>query len=85
MKYVLDGLPAPTGIFRQIQGDGNIDAIEMYRTFNMGVGFCVIAPEVSAEATIRTFKKHRMGCRIVGRVEKGAGVTARISGKMQAL
>jgi phosphoribosylformylglycinamidine cyclo-ligase len=85
VKYMLDGLPAPTGIFRQIQQDGNIDATEMYRTFNMGVGFCVIAPKALAESAIRTFKKHRMGCRVVGRVEKGAGVVAMVEGKMQAL
>jgi phosphoribosylformylglycinamidine cyclo-ligase len=85
VKYVLDALPAPTGIFRQIQADGNIDEIEMYRTFNMGVGFCVIAPEASVEVVMRTFKKHRMGCKPIGRVEKGAGVAARIGGKMQAL
>ena len=85
VKYVLDGLPAPNGIFRQIQQDGNIDATEMYRTFNMGVGFCVIAPKALAESAIRTFKKHRMGCRVVGRVEKGAGVVAMVEGKMQAL
>lgn len=85
VKYVLDGLSAPTGIFRQIQQDGNIDSTEMYRTFNMGVGFCVIAPKASAESVIRIFKKHRMGCRVVGRVEKGTGVVARVDGKMQAL
>ena len=85
VKYVLDGLPAPTGIFRQIQQDGNVDAREMYRTFNMGVGFCVIAPKASTESVIRTFKKYGMGCSVVGRVEKGAGVVARVEGKMHAL
>ncbi len=85
VKYMLDGLPAPTGIFRQIQQDGNIDATEMYRTFNMGVGFCAIAPKASAELAIRTFKKYGMGCRVVGKVEKGAGVVAMVEGKMQSL
>ena len=85
VKYVLDGLPAPTGIFRQIQADGNVYAIEMYRTFNMGIGFCVIAPKASVESVVRTFKKYRMGCRTIGRVERGAGVVANVEGKIQAL
>lgn len=73
VKYVLDSLPAPTGIFRQIQSDGRIEAAEMYRTFNMGVGFCVVAPKEEAEPAIRIFKKHRMACMVVGRIERGAG------------
>jgi phosphoribosylformylglycinamidine cyclo-ligase len=87
VQYVLDDLPAPAGIFKQIQVDGNVAASEMYSTFNMGIGFCVIAPKAVAEQVIRTFKKHRMPCRQVGRVEKGAGVVAKLDGgkKMQPL
>lgn len=86
VKYDLDGLPAPTGIFRQIQLDGGIDSKEMYRTFNMGVGFCVIAPKAIADDIIGIFAKYKMRCKTVGRIEKGRGeVTARIDGKMEAL
>jgi phosphoribosylformylglycinamidine cyclo-ligase len=86
VKYDLDGLPAPTGIFRQIQLDGEIDSEEMYRTFNMGVGFCVVAPKASADDIIGVFAKYKMRCKAVGRVEKGRGeVAARIDGKMEAL
>lgn len=85
VRYVLDDLPAPTGIFRQIQVDGNVATKEMYGTFNMGVGFCVIAPKASAEQVVRTFRKYHMPCRQVGRVEKGTGVVARLDGRMQAL
>jgi phosphoribosylformylglycinamidine cyclo-ligase len=86
VKYDLDGLPAPTGIFRQIQLDGGIDSKEMYRTFNMGVGFCVIAPKAIADDIIGIFAKYKMRCKTVGRIEKGGGeVTARIDGKMEAL
>lgn len=85
VQYVLDALPAPTGIFRQIQADGDIDTGEMYRTFNMGVGFCAIVPKADAEQAIRIFKKYRMGARVIGKIEKGAGVAARLDGKMQRL
>jgi phosphoribosylformylglycinamidine cyclo-ligase len=86
VRYYLDGLPAPTGIFKQIQVDGGIDSKEMYRTFNMGVGFCVIAPKASADDVVSIFAKYRMRCRAIGRIEKGRGeVAATIDGKKQAL
>jgi phosphoribosylformylglycinamidine cyclo-ligase len=86
VRYDLDWLPAPTGIFKQIQVDGEIDSKEMYRTFNMGVGFCIIAPKASADDIVSIFAKYRMSCRAVGMVEKGRGeVAARIDGKKEAL
>jgi phosphoribosylformylglycinamidine cyclo-ligase len=86
VRYDLDGLPAPTGIFRQIQVDGGIDSKEMYRTFNMGVGFCVVAPKSSADDIISVFAKYKMRCRTIGRIEKGRGeVAATIDGKKEAL
>ncbi len=86
VRYDLDDLPTPTGIFKQIQVDGEIDTREMYRTFNMGVGFCVIAPKASADDVIRVFAKYKMRCRAIGMIEKGNGeVAARIDGKKEAL
>jgi len=85
VRYALDGLPAVTGIFKQIQADGNIDIEEMYRTFNMGVGFCVVAPKTSAEKIIRIFGKHKMRCSQIGRIEKGKGVVATLEGKKRQL
>ncbi len=86
VRYDLDGLPAPTGIFRQIQVDGEIDSKEMYRTFNMGVGFCVIAPKASADDIVSICGKYKMRCKAIGMIEKGRGeVAARIDGKKEAL
>ena len=85
VRYALDDLPAATGIFKQIQVDGNIDTEEMYRTFNMGVGFCVVAQKAVADEIIRTFGKHKMHCRQIGRIEKGSGVIATFAGKKRQL
>ena len=86
VRYDLDDLPAPTGIFRQIQVDGKIDTKEMYRTFNMGIGFCVIAPKASADDIVSIFAKYKMHCKAVGRIERGRGeVVARIDGKKEVL
>jgi phosphoribosylformylglycinamidine cyclo-ligase len=86
VRYVFDNLPAPTGVFKQIQVDGNIESNEMYRTFNMGVGFCVVASKASTDDIISVFEKHKMHCEAVGKIEKGKGeVTARIDGRKQTL
>jgi phosphoribosylformylglycinamidine cyclo-ligase len=86
VRYILDGLPAPTGIFKQIQADGRIDPLEMYRTFNMGIGFCVMCAKSAADDVIGVFEKHKIGSRLVGRVERGSGdVLADVSGRRQQL
>ena len=86
VRYELDQLPSPTGIFRQIQVDGAIETKEMYRTFNMGIGLCLICPGSSAEAVRRIFSKYKMHNAVIGRVEKGGGeVIATIGGTRQVL
>lgn len=86
VRYDLDALPVPMGIFKQIQVDGGINSKEMYRTFNMGIGFCVIAPKASADDIVSIFAKYKMRCKAVGRIEKGRGeVAATIDGKKEML
>jgi phosphoribosylformylglycinamidine cyclo-ligase len=55
---VLDNLPEPQPIFGLIQKLGNVTNSEMYKTFNMGVGFCIIAPESENEKIHAICKKH---------------------------
>jgi phosphoribosylformylglycinamidine cyclo-ligase len=43
--FRLDRLPPPHPIFDLIRRTGRIDDAEMYRVFNMGIGFCVIVPD----------------------------------------
>jgi phosphoribosylformylglycinamidine cyclo-ligase len=82
VRYVLEDLPSPTGIFKQIQVDGGIDVAEMYRTFNMGIGFCAICPRPAVEKVISVFEKYMMPCRAVGTIERGIGeVVAKLDGK----
>jgi phosphoribosylformylglycinamidine cyclo-ligase len=46
VSFHLARLPEPPPIFKLIQARGRVAPAEMYRTFNMGVGFCVVvAPE----------------------------------------
>lgn len=64
-----DPLP-PAPIFELIREAGDIDQQTMYRTFNMGTGFVVAAPESAAAAIAG-----RTDGRIIGAVERGEGVS----------
>jgi phosphoribosylformylglycinamidine cyclo-ligase len=44
LSFRIHTLPEPQPIFRMIQRLGKVTDAEMYRVFNMGVGFCVLLP-----------------------------------------
>jgi len=67
-------LPPTPGIFRIIQKNGRISDREMYRTFNMGVGFILICPQKTEDAIIRLFVRHGHNAFGIGRVEKNRGI-----------
>ena len=89
VRYNLDNLPKVHGIFKQIQIDGHIETKEMYKTFNMGIGFCVILPKDSVDEAISIFKKYNMKCSQIGIVDekedKKKNIMARIDGKSEML
>ena len=66
VRFVIDKPLKPQKIFSFIQELGNVDEDEMYRTFNMGMGFMIILPKDEA-------KKINIG-KIVGYVDEGSGV-----------
>ena len=70
VNYRLVSMPDPPEIFKLIQAEGKIGFAEMYRTFNMGIGLCIIAPLASAEAIVSTFNRWGMRTLKVGFIEK---------------
>jgi phosphoribosylformylglycinamidine cyclo-ligase len=50
--FVLDDLPEPPAIFTLIQETGGIDDAEMFRVFNMGIGFVVVVSDGSTVAAL---------------------------------
>ncbi|RXE56908.1 phosphoribosylaminoimidazole synthetase [Methanoculleus taiwanensis] len=66
---ITDPLEVPP-IFRWLRETGNIGTVEMYRTFNMGMGYAFIAPEES----VRSIRSIVPDARVVGEVvrERGA-------------
>ena len=67
---ITDPLPVPE-IFTFLQSHGKIENYEMYRTFNMGMGFVIIAPEEEAKGIIGSLASE---AKIVGKVVEGKGV-----------
>jgi len=71
----MNAMPEPADIFKQIQHDGNINDIEMYATFNMGIGFCIIVPvpHRNVDTVIRICNRSRINTFEIGIVTKGKG------------
>ncbi len=62
-----DSWPVPD-IFRVIQERGGISDKEMYRTFNMGIGFVLVVGKTRASEVMRFLKKKRVRCYEIGEV-----------------
>ena len=61
--FDVDNLPEPQEIFKLIYNQ-DVTLEEMYKVFNMGVGFVVIAPEEESEEIIDILNKDCEACKI---------------------
>lgn len=68
----LDALPAPPPVFSMLQRLGGIEDAEMYRVFNMGIGFCVIVPPAHEARAIEILGGDSKACQRIGRVVEDA-------------
>jgi phosphoribosylaminoimidazole synthetase len=68
-RYVVDDAHDPQPVFDYVRRCGNVADEEMYRTFNMGTGFVLAAPDDRAEDLAGA-----VDGRVIGRVEEGSGV-----------
>lgn len=71
--YQIDSLPKLPPIMSLIEEQG-VNSEEMYKTFNMGVGFCVIANKKESEKIQKIFKKYKIGSKEIGRIISKKGV-----------
>ncbi|HET6398239.1 MAG TPA: phosphoribosylformylglycinamidine cyclo-ligase [Candidatus Thermoplasmatota archaeon] len=77
---ITDPLPVPA-VFRRVQELGQVADHEMYRTFNMGMGFAAIVPQRHAKQALRLLRGMvDYEVRIVGRVAEGEGVHHPVGG-----
>jgi phosphoribosylformylglycinamidine cyclo-ligase len=68
--FRLDRLPRPQPIFELIARTGRVATAEMYRVFNMGVGFCVIVPPDASviEQVEAAARAHGVDAQVIGEV-----------------
>jgi phosphoribosylformylglycinamidine cyclo-ligase len=64
----------PQEVFTHLQELGNVKLYEMYRTFNMGMGFAIIADPSEVDGILKILKG-RMEAKVVGEVVKGEGAS----------
>jgi phosphoribosylformylglycinamidine cyclo-ligase len=69
--YLVDTPPPVAPVFEAIHALGGIEWEEMYRTFNMGLGFCVAVPEDAADEAVKILNREGAAAQVVGRVERG--------------
>lgn len=58
-------------IFDLIAKEGDIDRLEMFSTFNMGIGFVVAVDEKDVEKTLETLEKSGENPVVLGNITKG--------------
>jgi phosphoribosylformylglycinamidine cyclo-ligase len=70
MGYVLDKLPEPLPIFRLLQSQGAVSDEDMYFTYNMGIGFCIVLAPEDADAAHSIARKHNAQSYTIGHAVK---------------
>ncbi len=60
-------------IFKFLQQHGRVEDAEMWRVFNMGIGYCVIVRPHFAESAARHLERKGERVHVIGKVTKGNG------------
>ncbi len=71
-------------VFGWMQRAGNLDDVEMLRTFNCGIGIVVIADKARVDAVMAALKAAGEAPVLLGAVEAGRGVKSSAKGKGEA-
>jgi phosphoribosylformylglycinamidine cyclo-ligase len=68
VSYILEDLPSEPPIFRLIRESGVLSWADMFSTFNMGVGICIILPRRDAERAAEILRSHKDSPLMLGTV-----------------
>ncbi len=82
--FLLDNMPKTAGVMAELEKKVGSD-YEFYRTFNAGIGMCVVCSKKDASRVIGIARKHDIGAQIIGKVVEGKDVTLEKNGKKISL
>ncbi|MBD3227452.1 MAG: phosphoribosylformylglycinamidine cyclo-ligase [Candidatus Lokiarchaeota archaeon] len=68
--FHINNPPKPANIFKQIQKITNLSHKELYKTFNMGIGFCIIASKESTEQILHICNNSNFSAIKIGTVNQ---------------
>lgn len=72
-RYLIDD-PLPVhAVFKELQRLGDVATDEMYRTFNMGMGFVAVVSQDDEAEALTLLKREGEKAQVVGRVDRGKG------------
>jgi len=71
LRYIIENLPKPLEEFKFLQENGPVNDEEAYNTWNMGVGFVVMAPRSDSSLVRRAAGKYGYHVHELGYVKKG--------------
>jgi len=74
LRYLIDAPLTVPPVFDWLQQHGDIAPAEMYRTFNMGMGFIVAVAAEDAHRAVAALRAAGERAAVVGRVTAGEGV-----------
>lgn len=74
LRYVIDAPMSVPPIFDALQAWGDVEDVEMWQTFNMGMGYFIAVSPDAVDDALKVLGPHHEAS-VVGRVEEGSGVT----------
>jgi phosphoribosylformylglycinamidine cyclo-ligase len=78
MEYRIDDAMDPHRVFGLLGELGDVEAREMYQTFNMGMGYAIFAPEDEAKGIVKIMRKAHKA-KVVGTIVKSRATKATLT------
>jgi phosphoribosylformylglycinamidine cyclo-ligase len=82
--FLLDSMPKTKGIMAELEKKV-ADDFEFYRTFNAGIGMCVVCPKEEAPKVMGIAARYGIGSKLIGKITEGCDVVLQKDGKKVSL
>jgi phosphoribosylformylglycinamidine cyclo-ligase len=76
--FDIEYVPPPPPVFTLLQGLGRLPADEMYRVYNMGVGFCVVVPPTDVDRALQIGAEQGLEAWVLGHATRSPEKRVRV-------